>query len=76
MEISDQLKQTRAKLGLSQSQAARAWGLNVHTLQTWEQGVRRPRGLALAQLQTILANALSESTAGTVAPAKKPRPRK
>jgi len=69
MDIADELKRTRAKLGLSQSQAARVWGLNVRTLQNWEQGSRSPKGLALAQLQTILANAIGEPASGSGRPA-------
>lgn len=32
----------RKRLGLSQTQFARAYGFSVHTLRKWEQGVRRP----------------------------------
>lgn len=32
----------RKRLGLSQTEFARAYGFSVHTLRKWEQGVRRP----------------------------------
>lgn len=35
------IKEIRHKTGLSQSQFARKFHLNVRTLQTWEQGVRK-----------------------------------
>jgi putative transcriptional regulator len=57
MDISLQLKTVREKLGLSQSQAAKAWGISVRTLQQWEQGRSKPVGLALLKLQEILAQA-------------------
>ena len=60
MDIAQKLKAGREKLGLSQSQAAEKWGVNVRTLQTWEQRKRTPRGLALKQLEAILERA-SES---------------
>jgi len=57
MDIADKIKLTREKLNLSQSQAAKAWGISVHTLQSWEQRQRAPRGLALRQLESILDQA-------------------
>lgn len=46
------LKEYRAKAGLSQSQLAAAVGMNVRTLQTYEQGAR---DLAMAAATTVLA---------------------
>ena len=40
------IAQTRAKVGLSQSQFAQLLGVSVRTLQDWEQGRRRPSGAA------------------------------
>ena len=54
-----QIQLARQKQGLSQSQAAKAWGIPVKTLQSWEQGKRHPRGLALSALRQIIDRALS-----------------
>ena len=40
------IAQTRAKVGLSQSQFAQLMGVSGRTLQDWEQGLRRPSGAA------------------------------
>ncbi len=40
------IAQTRAKVGLSQTQFAQLMGVSVRTLQDWEQGRRRPSGAA------------------------------
>lgn len=55
--IRDRLKAARAKLGLSQSQAAKAWGFNTYTLQQWERSRSNPRGLYLDKLEEILKKA-------------------
>ena len=60
------LKAARAKLALSQSQAAKAWGIPVRTLQEWEQDGSTPRGLALTAINNLLDGILAK-------PAKKPR---
>lgn len=49
-ELRRKLKAARAKLGLSQSQAAKAWGVPLNTLQKWERDGATPRGLALKML--------------------------
>jgi transcriptional regulator with XRE-family HTH domain len=61
VSIATEIKAARAKLGLSQSQAAKVWDVNLITLQSWEQGIRTPRGFALKMLQQILNAALSEA---------------
>ncbi len=43
--------ETRARVGLSQSEFARLLGVSVRTLQEWEQGRRAPSGPA----RTLLA---------------------
>ena len=43
--------ETRARVGLSQSEFARLLGVSVRTLQEWEQGRRSPSGPA----RTLLA---------------------
>lgn len=41
----------RAKLGLTQTQFARAFGISLDTLQNWEQGRRQPTGPAKVLLR-------------------------
>lgn len=57
LEIGKRLKATRKKLGLTFEQAAKKWGVSNKTLQSWEYGKRKPRGLALKQLEAILRTA-------------------
>ena len=45
------VSETRARVGLSQSEFARLLGVSVRTLQKWEQGRRVPSGPA----RTLLA---------------------
>lgn len=59
-ELANKLKAARRKLGLSQSEAAKAWGISPRTLQKWEQDQRTPRGLALRLLLEKLDAILSE----------------
>ena len=40
------VSETRARVGLSQSEFARLLGVSVRTLQEWEQGRRTPSGPA------------------------------
>ncbi len=58
MELSTEIKQARQKLGLSQSQAAKAWEVPLRTLQAWEQRTNAPRGFALKHLRGILDTVL------------------
>ena len=53
------ISETRAKVGLSQSEFARLLGVSVRTLQEWEQGRRAPSGPA----RTLLAIAHSNPQA-------------
>jgi putative transcriptional regulator len=46
----------RNRLGLSQDRFAQRFGFPVATLRHWEQGIRRPRGCALALLHVIAYN--------------------
>jgi putative transcriptional regulator len=47
----ERIRGIRARLHLSQAQFARLIGVPTGTLRNWEQGVRRPRGPALALLR-------------------------
>jgi len=67
-ELRRKLKAARAKLALSQSQAAAAWGVPLRTLINWENDQQTPRGFTLTALQAKLDAILAE-------PAKK-SPRK
>jgi len=44
------LKAARQRDSLSQSQAAKAWGLKLKNLQNWEQGLAHPAGSMLLEL--------------------------
>jgi putative transcriptional regulator len=46
----------RKKLGLSQSDFAATFGVNVGTVRNWEQGIRQPRGPARVLLRVIRQN--------------------
>ena len=54
MDLANEIKAARTRLGLSQSQAAKTWSVPVRTLQQWEQAKQVPRGFALAKLREIL----------------------
>jgi putative transcriptional regulator len=58
------VSETRARVGLSQSEFARLLGVSVRTLQEWEQGRRVPSGPARTLLAIAHKNprALLEST--------------
>jgi putative transcriptional regulator len=47
----DSIAAVRARLGLSQTQFARALGISLDTLQNWEQGRRKPTGPAKVLLR-------------------------
>jgi putative transcriptional regulator len=50
------IKAIRNRLDLSQSEFAVMIGVSTSTLQNWEQGRRRPKGLARALLQVAAKN--------------------
>jgi len=50
------VSETRARVGLSQSEFARLLGVSVRTLQEWEQGRRAPSGPARALLAIVHKN--------------------
>jgi len=52
--LGERIKCKRAREGLSQSQAAREWGASLRALQSWEQGIYVPQGLARTALEKIL----------------------
>jgi putative transcriptional regulator len=51
----EQMRQMRNRLGLSQAQFARQFGLTLDTVQQYEQGRRRPSGPAATLLRVIEA---------------------
>jgi len=52
--LAERIRLKRAREGLTQKQAAKAWGVSVGTLQFWEQGRSIPRGFALTLLEKFL----------------------
>lgn len=47
------VKKVRAKVGMSQSEFASAFGISVSTLRHWERGDRSPHGPALVLLNVV-----------------------
>jgi putative transcriptional regulator len=47
------VKKIRAKIGMSQSEFASAFGISVSTLRHWERGDRTPHGPALVLLNVV-----------------------
>jgi putative transcriptional regulator len=47
------VKKVRAKMGMSQSEFASAFGISVSTLRHWERGDRTPQGPALVLLNVV-----------------------
>ena len=47
------VKNIRAKIGMSQNEFASAFGISVSTLRHWERGDRQPRGPALVLLNLV-----------------------
>jgi putative transcriptional regulator len=47
------VKNVRAKMGMSQSEFASAFGISISTLRHWERGDRVPQGPALVLLNVV-----------------------
>ncbi|MBP6012904.1 MAG: helix-turn-helix domain-containing protein [Alphaproteobacteria bacterium] len=47
------VKEIRNELSMSQQEFAEAYGIPLRTVQSWEQGARRPDATARAYLRTI-----------------------
>ena len=47
------VKEVRAKVGMSQNEFASAFGISVSTLRHWERGDRSPHGPALVLLNVV-----------------------
>ena len=47
------VKNLRAKIGMSQNEFASAFGISVSTLRHWERGDRTPQGPALVLLNVV-----------------------
>ena len=58
-ELRNKLKAAREKTGLSQSKAAKAWGIPLRTLISWENDQATPRGFALKAITDLLDGILS-----------------
>ena len=60
------VKAIRLRLGLSQAEFSRRYGVSRRSLQEWEQGRRRPEGAVRAYLTVIERNpkAVQEALAG------------
>jgi DNA-binding transcriptional regulator YiaG len=58
--FSEQIKEAREKLGLSQRAAAREWGFTQATLRAWESGDRKPAGLYKEKLERVLRRVLGK----------------
>ena len=52
----EEIKEIRAKTGLSQPLFAMAMGVSVKTLESWEQGRNTPSGAAVRLLEIIEQN--------------------
>lgn len=50
VDVPGDVKKLRARLHLSQSAFAALLNINVRTLQGWEQGIKQPKGPAVALL--------------------------
>jgi DNA-binding transcriptional regulator YiaG len=63
MKIAEQLQQWRGVTGkgngkrgkISRPEAAKILGISWRTLETWEQGLREPRGLSRSLLLSLLS---------------------
>jgi len=53
----DEIRGLRRRVGLSQSAFARKFGINLRTLQEWEQGRRAPDQIARSYLRVISRDA-------------------
>lgn len=63
-EIGERLRQTRARLGITQRQAAEVLGVHAVTLARWETGQHVPRGLAQRYLERWMDEALASAEEG------------
>lgn len=61
-QFAKQLREARQRLGLSQSQAAKTWKVNLRTLQEWEQAKILPRGATLLRLLPLLNTPASSTS--------------
>lgn len=52
----EKIKQMRLNIGLSQSQFSRFTGIKLRTIQSWEQGWRRPKEITFKYLKNLIEN--------------------
>jgi DNA-binding transcriptional regulator YiaG len=64
MSIANRIEKARAKLELTQAEAAAQWGVNVRTLEGWESGRHEPSGFARSQLEKLLTEILGAGGRG------------
>lgn len=50
----DEIKQMRARLGMSQSQFAKEFSIPLHNIQHWEQGFRTPPDYVVKLLKEVI----------------------
>lgn len=52
--LPEKMKAARAKLGLTQAEAAEEWGINRRTLENWESERYKPTNFTAKQLESML----------------------
>ncbi len=61
VELKEKLKRARKCHGLSQREAAEAWGVPLRTLISWENAQRTPSGFTLNRLNAMLDDLLKRA---------------
>lgn len=61
MNLASLIREARERASLSQSQAAKEWGIPLPTIQAWEQGRNTPGGKHLAKLLPIIQPATTQA---------------
>lgn len=54
MEMKEQIKQLRARTGLTQAKFAEKFSIPKHNVETWEMGIRKPPVYVVKTIETIL----------------------
>lgn len=53
-DLGNAIKRNRARMHLSQRELAQHLGISIRTLQSWEQGIRKPSAAAQAHMERIM----------------------